>query len=128
MFVKVYVYAEDTDALANAVGVVMSASLTVDESGVYSGYGYFNWTKTYNLRSNGKDILEANIGQTLVDATALGFKLVESTSQYVEDPNGNYYVGQYTNEDGYTVTIKLFEDANGDYNGYYLVTVVCPDE
>ena len=127
LFVRVYVFADGTDAVANAVGVVMSVSVTENEPGVYSGYGYFNWVDTHNLKAEGKTLLELNIGKTLEDADALGFTLVESSSKYVEDPNGNYYVGQYTNEDGYVVTIKLFEDANGDYNGNYELIIEVPE-
>ena len=121
LFIKLFVFEEDIDLYAALVGLVMSANMTTVDEGKYEGYGEFNWTTKYNLYDEGKNIMEANIGKTLADCLPLEFSLVES--HYVEDEAGNYYIGTYVNADGYKAEILLYEDASGNYAGYYKVIV-----
>lgn len=121
LFIKLFVFEQDIDLYAALVGLVMSASMKTVEEGKYEGYGEFNWTTKYNLYDEGKTIMELNIGKTLADCLPLEFSLVES--HYVEDEAGNYYIGTYENADGYRAEILLYEDASGNYAGYYKVIV-----
>lgn len=121
LFIKLFVFEQDIDLYAALVGLVMAANMKTVEEGKYEGYGEFNWTTKYNLYDEGKSIMELNIGKTLADCLPLEFSLVES--HYVEDEAGNYYIGTYTNADGYKAEILLYEDASGNYAGYYKVIV-----
>ena len=93
---------------------------------IYSGLGEFNWTTKYNLKDDGKTIMELNIALILTDVISLGYTLVDSG--YVEDENGNTYVANLTNDDGYKAQIILYEDADGNYAGYYKLVVIVPVE
>ena len=131
MFIKVFTFDDGLDVYAGLVGLVMSAKMSFSETtaagnNVYSGFGEFNWTTKYDLEENGKDIMEGNIGAMLEEVISLGFTLDES--HYVADDAGNYYIGQYSNEDDYVVQIILFEDESGYYAGYYQVLVIAPAE
>ena len=86
------------------------------------GYGYFNFSATYSLSTNGSAILVYYVGANLTNATALGFSLTG------KGMSGNNYIGQYKNNKNYIVQITLIGDANKNYTGNYQILVVVPNE
>ena len=131
LFIKVFAFEDNIDIIAALSGLVMSAPMSADGQtaageDIYSGLGEFNWTTKHNLKDDGKSIMDLNIALILTDVISLGYTLVDSG--YVEDENGNTYVANFTNEDGYKAQIILYEDADGNYAGYYKLVVIVPVE
>jgi hypothetical protein len=129
LFMKLFTFEDGLDLMAGLAGIVMSAPMSfekVNENGqnVYSGMGAFNWTTKYNLKDDGKTIMDMNIGTMLTEVTSLRFTQVGS--QYVEDADGNYYLGTFNNDRGYVAEIRCYEDIDGNYAGFYKLVVIQP--
>ena len=87
---------------------------------MYGASGRFGFADTYSLQSVGSAILQYYVAADLLACTALGFTLKAAGM------NGNDYVGQFQNSDGYMVQITLLGDADKNYSNYYQVLVVLP--
>ena len=122
LFITVRLFDPNLPLMVSAIGAVMGASLSLDASGYYVGYGYFNFSTTYSLSTYGSPILTSYVGANLTNATALGFSLTG------KGMSGNNYIGQYKNNKNYIVQITLIGDANKNYTGNYQVLVVVPNE
>ena len=120
LFITARLFDTTVDPVVNALGAVLGVNLQLIEAGKYGASGRFGFSSTYSLQQYGSAILRSYIAADLLACTALGFTLKSSGM------NGNDFVGQFKNSDGYTVQITLLGDADKNYSNYYQVLVVLP--
>ena len=126
LFITVSFFDDEIPLMVNAIGAVMSANMSLYQTGVYAGMARFGLANKYKLSEQGATVLDNYVGALLLDAEALGFAKVAQNSGY--DADSGYYIGIYTNDDGWMVQIILIPDDDGNYSNYYQVIVIEPAE
>ena len=120
-FVTVRLFNPDDDAYVNGVAALTGVTFKDNGDGTFSGVGTLKFSGgPYSLTQYGQTLLRAYIAEDL-EASSLGFGAPDS-----EGMSGNDYVGVYTNNKGYTVTVTVLGDANKNYTGNYRIEIVAP--
>ena len=121
MFITARVFDTEVDPVVNALSSILDVNLLAGEGGTFSANGQFGFSATYSLQQYGNAILQAYIAADLIACTALGFTLKSAKM------DGNNFVGEFQNGEGYKVKITLLGDADKNYSNYYTVLVTVPN-
>lgn len=121
LFITARVFDTEVDPVVNALSSILDVNLLAGEGGTFSANGQFGFSTAYSLQQYGNAILQGYIAADLIACTALGFTLKSAKM------DGNNFVGEFQNGEGYKVKITLLGDADKNYSNYYTVLVTVPN-
>ena len=123
LFIDVRAFDKDIDIIVNEIGSLMGVTLKeTAQAGQFKGAGEYAFSQTLGLQQYGEILIEYYIAESLIACSALGFQMTGL------GPDGNNYVAQFANEEGYIINITLLGDAEKNYTGYYEILVIAPQD